>query len=59
MITITNCADQTIKSCADIIDNATFWLLLKATFPNAKIEYAPEGLCLQVEFPAVGDLATL
>jgi two-component sensor histidine kinase len=34
-------------------------LLLKATFPNAKIDYAPEGLCLQVEFPAVGDPATL
>ena len=29
-------------------------MLLKATFPNAQVEYAPEGLSLHVEFP-VGD----
>jgi two-component sensor histidine kinase len=26
-------------------------MLLKATFPAAKIEYAPEGLSCQVELP--------
>jgi two-component sensor histidine kinase len=26
-------------------------MLLKATFPNAQVDYAPEGLCCQVEIP--------